>query len=797
MKFKNVFKVLGILLLLMFTLNISVYSEGDLLTINFVSSMGDSVPLDMDPVTIQNESNFALPNCNYSSYEYYMTGWSHTKNGDPYRNDVLEGDDYRMQVDNHTFNLYANFDTLKILEQPNSDNNFTVKSNVSKFDSNNYDKLTYQWYKVDDVIDISTNYDGEAKLLNKGDDETRPIFKDSEGKYMIEAVNKTYTFTDFADGIAPLSDGFSSSFISLYVISEELSYDDAYLLTFNKEPDNKSSLSLVSENTYRYENSMAIENYGNYNYRYISFSTNDPDLKLTNVKVEKRTLLTEETSASLKTREAGKYCCKVKTDAHRILSDIIELRNLEITYDDYELIQKLLAEESLTSLTITPESNPIITTTSTIINEHASLGKNYPEDRGYTIVQHKLIFNNEAERRKVATIKINGRDITNFLDTTYYDKDGEKYHALLDNPNRTIWYPDENNIFILFVYNTAFNIDISSPNLEIGKDIADLLTTIEMDADILNGTSSTFVLADGDNVLTNGKLEANKEYTLSFLITSINNTMHDRYLNYMGLVLPNTAPNDYLELYYTSNIVNNDGFNSQQHQLSGSIRFTLIPRSSGGTKKYSTKEVNKEIAIDASTGQKKEEAVISGSGKKGSTMTISLPENRRVLEVLVTDLKGNNIELNKEDDKTYSFVQPASNVNVDIKYINKEITLNLNNTEADVDGEKKVIDVMPQIKNDRTMVPLRFIMETLGLNVEWLPEDPDIVRYKNADGTTTVINLATGQAFLEGKEVELDAKPYVEKDRTMVPVRFISESAGCEVRWSEKKPNEVKIYEVE
>ncbi|NIA10653.1 MAG: hypothetical protein GWP10_13235, partial [Nitrospiraceae bacterium] len=59
------------------------------------------------------------------------------------------------------------------------------------------------------------------------------------------------------------------------------------------------------------------------------------------------------------------------------------------------------------------------------------------------------------------------------------------------------------------------------------------------------------------------------------------------------------------------------------------------------------------------------------------------------------------------------------------------IVLQIGNPQASVNGVKKWIDtpnhaVTPIIINDRTMVPLRFVMENLGCNVEWNPEDRTI-----------------------------------------------------------------------
>lgn len=54
-----------------------------------------------------------------------------------------------------------------------------------------------------------------------------------------------------------------------------------------------------------------------------------------------------------------------------------------------------------------------------------------------------------------------------------------------------------------------------------------------------------------------------------------------------------------------------------------------------------------------------------------------------------------------------------------IKLNDKDITLWINNTVAEVNGSKTKLDVAPKLINGRTMLPIRFIGENLGLNLEW------------------------------------------------------------------------------
>ena len=52
-----------------------------------------------------------------------------------------------------------------------------------------------------------------------------------------------------------------------------------------------------------------------------------------------------------------------------------------------------------------------------------------------------------------------------------------------------------------------------------------------------------------------------------------------------------------------------------------------------------------------------------------------------------------------------------------------ETSLTIGSSTATVNGTEKELDSPPILINDRTMVPLRFIMENFGFDVEWSDED--------------------------------------------------------------------------
>lgn len=104
----------------------------------------------------------------------------------------------------------------------------------------------------------------------------------------------------------------------------------------------------------------------------------------------------------------------------------------------------------------------------------------------------------------------------------------------------------------------------------------------------------------------------------------------------------------------------------------------------------------------------------------------------------------------------------------------------------------------PFIRNDRTMVPIRFISENFGennLNVDYVQLDDyqevtitgdKEIRLVIGDKTAeiTAFNKKTNQ--YETYTEELDVAPVINNDRTFVPIRFVSETMGINVDWDDR-----------
>lgn len=109
------------------------------------------------------------------------------------------------------------------------------------------------------------------------------------------------------------------------------------------------------------------------------------------------------------------------------------------------------------------------------------------------------------------------------------------------------------------------------------------------------------------------------------------------------------------------------------------------------------------------------------------------------------------------------------------------IELKLDSLSAKVNGKEHTLDAAPTLINGRTMVPLRFIGEALGAKVEWNGEDKSISM--RLGDQTVGLKIDQSEATLNGQKVMMDVPAMIIGETTMVPVRFVSESLKQEVRF--------------
>lgn len=92
-------------------------------------------------------------------------------------------------------------------------------------------------------------------------------------------------------------------------------------------------------------------------------------------------------------------------------------------------------------------------------------------------------------------------------------------------------------------------------------------------------------------------------------------------------------------------------------------------------------------------------------------------------------------------------------------------------------------NALPYIENDRTMLPIRAISEKLGAEVSW-DESTQTVTIKGSSEISFIIG--SSNAKIGDEDVELDAPAVIRDDRTYVPLIFAADALNAEIDWDEE-----------
>lgn len=189
------------------------------------------------------------------------------------------------------------------------------------------------------------------------------------------------------------------------------------------------------------------------------------------------------------------------------------------------------------------------------------------------------------------------------------------------------------------------------------------------------------------------------------------------------------------------------------------------------------------------------------TGEKTGLAECYFPNGKHL--VIGKDVKqiGENVFLNADlgvtEDAKYETVTYEGNADswkcVDVNYTGNDVLYRVSPESSKSDVEIKVLinnqflqcDQPPVIKNDRTLVPMRAIFETLGAEVSWNDETQTAEGVK--DGKKVAVTIDENAIAINDEKHEIDVPAQLVNDRTMVPVRAISEAFDCIVQWNELK----------
>ena len=186
---------------------------------------------------------------------------------------------------------------------------------------------------------------------------------------------------------------------------------------------------------------------------------------------------------------------------------------------------------------------------------------------------------------------------------------------------------------------------------------------------------------------------------------------------------------------------------------------------------------------------------VTASAAKAETgdkviLTPKADEGYALDKITAKDKDGKEVKLKAEKDGTYSFTMPKGGVTVDTTFkqaegtastdkpaaATKTIILQIGSTAVIVDDQAIINDVAPVIRNDRTLVPIRVITEALGGQVAWNEAAKEVTLTVNGKE----IKMTIGKAL-----EKYGVAPVIIGGRTFVPVRFVADELGTVTTWDD------------
>lgn len=105
-----------------------------------------------------------------------------------------------------------------------------------------------------------------------------------------------------------------------------------------------------------------------------------------------------------------------------------------------------------------------------------------------------------------------------------------------------------------------------------------------------------------------------------------------------------------------------------------------------------------------------------------------------------------------------------------------------------IDSARLETTIAPRIDNDRLMLPMRSVFESLGAQVTWFEADKIIFATKGDSFITLKIGLPVMSVQTIGSDknisIPLDTAPYIYGEYTLVPVRAVAEALHAAVDWN-------------
>ena len=233
------------------------------------------------------------------------------------------------------------------------------------------------------------------------------------------------------------------------------------------------------------------------------------------------------------------------------------------------------------------------------------------------------------------------------------------------------------------------------------------------------------------------------------------------------------------------------------------VPMTKLVENANGTYTYTVLAVYEDHNIVVTL--EKNEYIIKAKTGEGGTIsplgTVTVKYNETETFTITPD-SGYKIDKILVDNKPitlaeqkYKFMNIKSNHTIEVTFARLPvktsliIALQINNPEITINGITKTIDEQdskPIIKNDRTLLPIRILIESLDGNIAWNEKEREVTI--NLNYHTIILAIDSNTAVVDGIKIQIDPNnskvtPIIINGRTYLPLRFIVEHLDGVVDW--------------
>ena len=170
--------------------------------------------------------------------------------------------------------------------------------------------------------------------------------------------------------------------------------------------------------------------------------------------------------------------------------------------------------------------------------------------------------------------------------------------------------------------------------------------------------------------------------------------------------------------------------------------------------------------------------VISEANPLAGQREVLGPESNKVAVTTLDKILGSDDDSNDPDKEKFFIL-----MTIDDPY------MNINGFDQEIDPGRGTV---PLLLNNRTMVPIRAIVEGMGGDVGW----DDATRKITLSYLDSIVTmwLDSDEIVANGDSKTIDVAPRSINERTMVPIRFVVENLGCEIDWLNSTRQIVIVY---